>query len=81
MDKETEEYYDNYFSLFRQKGWKQLLNDFGSSAQQINSLEATKDDNDLYFRKGQLNILAYLLNLEDVISNNHEQASGSEEDD
>ena len=81
MDKQTEEYYDNYFSLFRQKGWQQLISDFGINTQQINSIEATKDVNDMFFRKGQLNILAYLLNLESVITNNYEQASATQEDD
>ncbi len=74
MDKEAEQYYDNYFSLFRQQGWKQLVNDFGSNAMQINSVEATKDADDLQFRKGQLNIIGYLLNMETIMNTNYEQA-------
>lgn len=82
MDKKTEEYYDNYFSLFRQQGWKQLINDFGNNAVQINSVEATKDADDMQFRKGQLNILGYLLNMEDIMNTNYEQAlKETEEDD
>ena len=81
MDQETQKYYDNYFSLFMTDGWKQLMQDFSNNAVQINSIEAAKDNNDMYFRKGQLNILAYLLNLESVITNNHEQASATQEDD
>ena len=80
MDKETQEYYDNYFSLFRQKGWKQLINDFGNNAQQINNVEATKDSDDMFFRKGQLNILAYLLNLEPVVTNSYEELTENEDD-
>ena len=74
MDKEAEQYYDNYFSLFRRQGWKQLVNDFGSNAMQINSVEATKDADDLQFRKGQLNIIGYLLNMETIMNTNYEQA-------
>lgn len=82
MDKKIEEYYDNYFSLFRQQGWKQLINDFGDNAVQINSVEATKDADDMQFRKGQLNILGYLLNMEDIMNTNYEQAlKETEEDD
>tara|TARA_R100000388_G_C7211746_1_gene144013 strand:+ start:510 stop:758 length:249 start_codon:yes stop_codon:yes gene_type:complete len=82
VDKKTEEYYDNYFSLFRQQGWKQLINDFGNNAVQINSVEATKDADDMQFRKGQLNILGYLLNMEDIMNTNYEQAlKETEEDD
>lgn len=81
MDQETQTYYDNYFNLFITDGWKQLLEDFGSNVAQINSVEATKDSEDLQFRKGQLNILAYILNLETIISTNYEEANKTEEDD
>lgn len=84
MEKETEQYYDNYFSLFRQQGWKQLMNDFAQNAGQINSVEATKDADDLQFRKGQLNVIGYLLNMESIMNTNYEQAKEepeTEEDD
>lgn len=82
MDKETQEYYDNYFSLFMTDGWKQLMQDFGSNVANINSVEATKDAEELQFRKGQLNILAHLLNMESIINTNYEEANKpSEEDD
>ena len=81
MDRETQEYYDKYFSLFITSGWKQLIEDFANNSLQINSVEATKDVNDLYFRKGQLNVLAYLLNLESVITANYEEANQPAEED
>ena len=84
MEKETEQYYDNYFSLFRQQGWKQLMNDFSQNAGQINSVEATKDADDMQFRKGQLNVIGYLLNMESIMNTNYEQANEepeTEEDD
>jgi len=37
------------------------------SALQLNSVEACKDDKDLYFRKGQLVVMANLLNLQEQI--------------
>ncbi len=82
MDQETQQYYDNYFSLFMADGWKQLMQDFGSNVANINSVEATKDSDDLQFRKGQLNILAHLLNMESIMNTNYEEATKpSEEDD
>ncbi len=75
MDKETQEYYDTYFSLFASDGWKQLVSDFGNNVLQINSVEAAKDSDDLFFRKGQLNILGHLLNLQAIVENNYEEAS------
>ena len=82
MDQETQKYYDNYFSLFITDGWKQLIKEFANNAVQINSVEATKDVNDMFFRKGQLNVLAHLLNMETIVNTNYEEASKpSEEDD
>lgn len=73
MDKETEEYYNKYFDLFTTDGWKQLIEDLRQNALAINSVEATKDANDLYLRKGQLNVLAYLLNFESTVNTNFEE--------
>ena len=82
MDQETQQYYDNYFSLFLTDGWKQLIEDFNNNAMQINSVEATKDSDDLYFRKGQLSVLAHLLNMETIVNTNYEEANKvSEEND
>ncbi len=81
MDQETQQYYDNYFSLFMTDGWKQLMQDFGNNAMQINSVEATKDADDMFFRKGQLNVLAHLLNMENIVTNNYDELVKTEEDD
>tara|TARA_R110002020_G_scaffold402209_1_gene612405 strand:+ start:5285 stop:5533 length:249 start_codon:yes stop_codon:yes gene_type:complete len=82
MDQETQQYYDAYFSLFITDGWKQLVQDFNNNVLQINSIEAAKDANDMFFRKGQLNILAHLVNMETIVTTNYEEASKpSEEND
>ena len=64
MDREVEEYYNKYFDLFRTEGWKQLIEELKQNAMLINSVENTKDSEDLFIRKGQLKALAYLLNFE-----------------
>ena len=60
------------------------MNDFSQNAGQINSVEATKDADELQFRKGQLNVIGYLLNMESIMNTNYEQANEepeTEEDD
>ena len=58
------------------------MQEFTNNALSINSIEAAKDANDMNFRKGQLNILAHLLNLETIVNTNYEEATkASEEDD
>jgi len=81
VDQETQVYYDNYFSLFMTDGWKQLTSEFTTNATNINSIESAKDINDMYFRKGQLNVLAHLINMETIVSTNYEEANKTEEDD
>ena len=73
LDQQTEQYYNKYFDLFRSEGWKQLIEELQQNAIVINSVEATKDENDLYVRKGQLNVLAYILNFENTTNNNYEE--------
>jgi len=75
MDKETEQYYDNLASIFLMQGWKDLIEELRDNALHINSVEHAKDGDDLNFRKGQLNILAYILNLESTIDRLREDSS------
>jgi len=67
--KETEAYFRNLNDMVRSDGWKLFLNEIHASATSINSVEHTKDANDLFFRKGQLAILANILNFETQIAN------------
>ena len=66
-NKELEKYYEDMLAMFRTNGWKVLMEDLKVNGQGINNVEATKDDKDLYFRKGQLYVIATLLNLEEQI--------------
>ena len=75
MDKETEQYYDNLADMFLTQGWKDLVEELATNAAHINCVEYTKDENDLNFRKGQLNILAYILNLESTVDRLREGSS------
>ena len=78
MTQELETYFNNYFAMFRSEGWKQLISDLQSNVIQINSVEMTTDNDNLNFRKGQLAILATILNLETQIDNGYQQAESEE---
>tara|TARA_S200000501_G_scaffold239438_1_gene224336 strand:+ start:4171 stop:4425 length:255 start_codon:yes stop_codon:yes gene_type:complete len=80
LDKETEEYYSKYFDLFRTEGWKQLIEELRQNAMMINSVENTKDQEDLYIRKGQLKVLGYLLNFESNMETSFEELEKEDED-
>ena len=74
MNKDLEVYFDNYFEMFRSEGWKQLLKDFQQNIVNINSVEQTTDADNLHFRKGQLAILATIVNLEIQMDNANKNA-------
>jgi len=78
MDKETEQYYDDRAEMFLTQGWKDFIEERRVQALRINSVEQTKDVNDLFFRKGQLSILAEMLNLESAM--HHVQEGSSDVD-
>ena len=76
MDKETEKYCNDLQDTFMTEGWKELMKELSANALQINSVEATRDNEDMFFRKGQLNILSFMLNLESTIDHLQKEDSG-----
>ena len=76
---ELEKYYRSFEEMFRSDGWKNLTEDLRGSALNVNSVEACKDDKDLYFRKGQLVVMANMLNLEAQIETAKEQQDEQDE--
>lgn len=61
MDKELQAYYEEQFNMMASKGWKDLLEDFSKLKTNINDVTLTTDTQDLFFRKGQLDILDLIL--------------------
>ena len=66
---EDEKYVNSMYEMFRTDGWKQLLEDLQKNIVNINSVEATKDNDDMWFRKGQLHILTFITSLEAQVEN------------
>jgi len=81
MTPETEKYFRDLNDMFRSEGWKILLGDIQASAIGVNSIESTKDEQDLYYRKGQLAVMNNILNLETQVSAAQEQAEESDAED
>jgi len=78
-DQELEVYFRDMASLFRMEGWKTLVADLSASIPNLNSVEAAKDEKDLYFRKGQLNIIGTFLNLEETTRIGQEESQRTED--
>ena len=79
MAPELETYFNNYNELFNHEGFKQLIQELSTNAQQLADIQTVKDQEDLYFRKGQVAALATVINLQGTIEAAREQAEVEEE--
>lgn len=74
MTPELENYFNNFFDLFRNEGWKQLVEELKTNAIHLNDLQSVKDVDEMNNRKGQLIVLANLINLENTVNASYENA-------
>jgi hypothetical protein len=61
---DDEEYYGELKLMFATRGWNIFLAEMAENAQYLNSVEDTRDLEDLWYRKGQLAVLGNILNTE-----------------
>lgn len=73
MDKELQKYYDDRFSMFVTPGWKDLLEDLESMLEQYEDITKIGDEQTLWYRKGQVDILQYLLSLKAITEKTFEE--------
>lgn len=73
MDKELQVYYEETFSMMATKGWSLLMEDFQALKASLNDLSTVADTQELYFRKGQLDILNLVLQRKEVCEKAYEE--------
>lgn len=74
MDKDLDlqKYYEDSFDMFASGGWKYLLEDFQKIKDNVNSLSSVTNVEELYFRKGQLDILTLILKRKEMFTEVYE---------
>ena len=80
MTPELETYFDNYNELFNHEGFKQLVQELSSNATQLADIQTVKDQDDLYYRKGQVAAFATVINLQCTIEAAREQAEAEDQE-
>lgn len=75
-DKKLQSYYENRWAMMASEGWKELMEDAQEMFNALNHVLSIQNDADLHVKKGQLDILMWLLNLKSV----SEQAYASLQD-
>lgn len=71
MNRDLQEYYENYFELFSTKGWKQLMEEVDASIDSF-KVENINSEQELMIAKGQLNQLRSLKGLQTVMEQAYE---------
>ena len=75
MDKDLQKYYEDSFTMMSTQGWKDMMEDLQKLKSNINDVTLTTDTQDLFFRKGQLDILELVLNRRETCEKVYEELS------
>jgi len=70
---ELQKYYEDRLSMMGEPAWQDLMDDVREMERATNSLDAVPDERTLLIRKGELNIIRWLLSLKDVSEEAYEQ--------
>jgi hypothetical protein len=77
LDRELQKYYEDRFTMMSTEGWKQLMEDVSEIYNTYNKISGLGTA-ELDFRKGQLDILNWLLSLHDVSAATYKELSDEE---
>lgn len=72
-DKALEKEFESFFDLFRNDGYKRLIEMLSNQTSQLEDLMDVKDLDDLRIRQGQLFVLKQLINFEKTTHISYEQ--------
>ena len=73
MNSELQKYYEESFNMMSTQGWVDLLEDLNKLKDSLNNLSLVADTQDLFFRKGQIDILDLILKRKDTCEQVYEE--------
>lgn len=76
MNKDLQDYYENYFEMFATKGWKQLMEEVEESIDAF-KIDNINNEQELMIARGQLSQLRSLKGLQSVIEQAYEDLDAS----
>ena len=80
MAPDLQKYYEDQFSMMATQGWADIIEDFQRLKASINDVALTTDTQDLFYRKGQLDILDLILKRKDTCEKVYEELSNEQGD-
>ena len=78
MDKELQEYYENRFNMMATQGWVDLIEDVQDMFDSYNQINTADSLEELYKRKGQIDILQWVLTHKQVSEQSYEELENEE---
>lgn len=75
MKPELQKYYEARFDMMASQGWKDFVEDIQNMVTAYDKIERIKAVEDLYFTKGQLDILNWVINLKETSSEAYKELS------
>lgn len=79
-DRSLEEYYAALFTMFGSRGWEKLMEDIGRMIQLHDTLANVESNEQLWFRKGQLDQMQWLAGLRDRCEHAYNDLLATQED-
>jgi len=79
LTKEEQTYYENYFTLFLDEGWKQFIDEIKGSLE-LYKIEDIKNQEHLNTVKGEIKMLQRVATFEDGIRNAYKVFTEDEDD-
>lgn len=73
MDRELQDYYENRFATMATIGWKDFIEDVQLLFDTYNKINTVDTQDELQKRKGQLDILQWVLSLKEVSEQTYEE--------
>ena len=73
MTPELQKYYENRFEMMSKDGWKDLMEDVDKIIVSLNNISTIDSEKDLQFKKGELSILTWLVNLKEISERAYEE--------
>jgi len=80
IDKKLQSYYENRFSMMATTGWQDLMEDAQQLFDSLNQVMPIQNETDLHLKRGQLDILNWLLNLKPASEAAFEQLMSGDTD-
>lgn len=73
MDKKLQSYYEERFSMMATKGWQDLMEDAENMFKALNQVMPIQNETELQLKRGQLDILNWILSLKESSTQAYEQ--------